>query len=285
MPIHDAKVRQLERTAIAIRKDVIEMLVTAGSGHTAGSLGMSDIFTALYFHILHQDPKKPQWEGRDRLILSNGHICPVLYASLAHAGYFQRKELKTLRTLHTRLQGHPHRGSLPGIENTSGPLGQGASVAVGVALAGQMRKQTYETFLLTSDGEIQEGQYWEAMMFAGNRPLHRLTVIVDRNNIQIDGNTETVAPIEPLAAKFAAFNFHVIEVDGHNIAQIVEACDEARAIYERPVVIIAHTFPGKGVDFMEGDYHWHGKAPSVEEARRALHQLRTLRGKVKSEHE
>lgn len=285
MPIHDTKVQQLERTATAIRKDIIEMLVAAGSGHTAGPLGMADIFTALYFHILHHDAKNAAWEERDRVILSNGHICPVWYAALAHAGYFPRKELKTLRQLHTRLQGHPHRGSLPGIENTSGPLGQGASVAVGVALAGQLRKRTYETYLLTSDGEIQEGQYWEAMMFAGNRPLHRLTVIVDRNNIQIDGNTETVAPIEPLAAKFAAFNFHVIEIDGHNIRQIVEACDEARAIYERPVAIIAHTIPGKGVDFMEFDYNWHGKPPAKDEAKRALHQLRTLGGKVRSEHE
>lgn len=286
MPIHDDKVQRLEERANAIRTDIIKMLVTAGSGHTAGPLGMADVFTALYFHILKQNPKKPLWPERDRVILSNGHICPVWYATLAHAGYFPRKELKTLRQLGTRLQGHPHLGSLPGVGNTGGPLGQGTSVAVGTALAGQLSGATYETFLLTSDGEIQEGQYWEAMMFAGNYPLHRLTVIVDRNNIQIDGMTERIMPLENLRAKFEAFNFHVIEIDGHNIRDIVEACDQAKAIYEKPVAIIAHTIPGKGVDFMEFDYTWHGKPPAAgDEAKKALHELRTLGGRITSEHQ
>lgn len=286
MPIHDKKIAELEERAAIIREAIIKMLVEAGSGHSAGPLGMTDVFTALYFHILKHNPKKPNWPERDRVILSNGHICPVWYATLAHAGYFPKKELKTLRKLGTRLQGHPHYGTLPGVGNTGGPLGQGTSVAVGTALAAQISGAKYETYLLTSDGEMQEGQYWEAMMFAGNYPLHQLTVIVDRNNIQIDGMTEQVQPLEPLRAKFEAFNFHVIEVDGHNMRAIVDACDEAKAIYEKPVAIIAHTIPGKGVDFMEFDYTWHGKPPKAgEEAEKALRELRTLAGKIKSEHE
>lgn len=286
MPIHDSKVKKLEVEANSIRKSLVKMLTTAGSGHSAGPLGMTDIFTALYFHVLNHKPKKPWWEDRDRVILSNGHICPIQYAALAHAGYFPKKELMTLRKLGTRLQGHPHRRALPGVENAAGPLGQGISVGVGVALAGQMARKRFETFVLTGDGELNEGQVWEALMFAGNYPLHNLTVIVDRNNIQIDGMTESTQPLEPLRQKFEAFNFHVIDVDGHNIRAFVDACDEAKAIYERPVAIIAHTIPGKGVEFMEWDYAWHGKPPKQgEESARALHQLRTLGGKIASEHE
>ncbi len=286
MPIHDNKVKKLEERANAIRKDLISMLVEAGSGHSAGPLDMADIYTALYFHVLNHKPKNPWWEKRDRVILSNGHICPIQYATLAHAGYFSKKHLKTLRKLGTKLQGHPHRRALGGIENAGGPLGQGASVAMGVALAGQLKRARYETFLLTGDGELNEGQCWEAFMLAGNAPLHNLTVIVDRNNIQIDGMTEDVMALDSLRAKFEAFGFHVIDVDGHNIRAFVDACDQAKAVYEKPVAIIAHTIPGKGVEYMEWDYTWHGKPPKAgEEARNALHDLRTLGGKIKSEHE
>jgi len=283
--LHEKKLKELEEKAAEIRYDTIEMVINAGSGHVAGPLGMADIFTALYFHILNHDPQRPTWPERDRLILSNGHICPVRYAAMAHAGYFPKKELKTLRQIGTRLQGHPHRTVLPGIETTSGPLGSGLSQACGVALAARLDGKKYRTYCLLSDGEHDTGNLWEAVMFAGKYKLNNLTAIIDRNNIQIDGMTELVMPLEPLTAKYEAFNWQVIEIDGHNIEQFVDAVHEAKAIYEKPTVIIAHTVPGKGVDFMEFDYHWHSKNFSKEEARAALHQLRTLKGKVKSEHE
>lgn len=285
MHLHDEKIKFLEEMANTIRQDIISMLVEAGSGHSAGPLGMAEVFTALYFHILNHKPEDPNWPDRDRLVLSNGHICPVLYATLARAGYFPIEELKTLRKFGSRLQGHPHRGSLPGIENTSGPVAQGSSQAVGMALAAKMDKKRYQVYCIVGDGEQQEGQTWEAVMFAGKHKLDNLTFIMDRNNIQIDGFTEDVMPLENLKAKYEAFNWHVIEIDGHNIKQIVEACDEAKTIYEKPVMIIAHTIPGKGVDFMEWKYEWHGKPPNLEEAKEALRQLRTLGGKIKSEHE
>lgn len=285
MHLHDEKIKFLEEMANTIRQDIISMLVEAGSGHSAGPLGMAEVFTALYFHILNHKPEDPNWPDRDRLVLSNGHICPVLYATLARAGYFPIEELKTLRKFGSRLQGHPHRGSLPGIENTSGPVAQGSSQAVGMALAAKMDKKRYQVYCIVGDGEQQEGQTWEAVMFAGKHKLDNLTFIMDRNNIQIDGFTEDVMPLENLKAKYEAFNWHVIEIDGHNIKQIIEACDEAKAIYEKPVMIIAHTIPGKGVDFMEWKYEWHGKPPNLEEAKEALRQLRTLGGKIKSEHE
>ncbi|PIR86712.1 MAG: transketolase [Candidatus Harrisonbacteria bacterium CG10_big_fil_rev_8_21_14_0_10_49_15] len=278
--LHKSKIRELERKANEIRQDIIETLVEAGSGHTAGPLGMTDIFTAFYFHILAHDPKKPEWDGRDRLILSNGHICPVQYVTMAHAGYFPRKELLTLRKLGSRLQGHPHRSVLPGIETTSGPLGSGLSQAAGMALAARMDNQKHRIYCLTSDGEHQEGNYWEAVMFAGKERLHNLTAVVDRNNIQIDGFTEDILPLEPLRAKYEAFNWHVLEVDGHNIGAFIAAVNEAHAIYEKPTVIIAHTIPGKGVDFMENDYTWHGKPPKAEEAEVALRELREALGKL-----
>ncbi len=285
--LHDKKLQLLEETANRIRESVIESLVEAGSGHSAGPLGMADIMAAFYFHILKHDPKKPDWPERDRVVLSNGHICPVLYAALAHAGYFPLSELKTLRKLNSRLQGHPHRGSLPGIETTSGPLGSGISQAIGMALAANLDKRKNFTYCITSDGEHQEGNTWEAVMFAGKQrhALHRLIVVMDRNNIQIDGFTEDVMPLEPLMEKYAAFNWHVQEVDGHNIEAFVDAVTEAQAIYEQPSMIIAHTIPGKGVGFMEHDYLWHGKSPSKEEAKHALRELRTLRGIIESEHE
>jgi len=277
--------RQLELRANQIRQDIIRMLVTAGSGHSAGPLGMADVFTALYFNLLNHNSKNPKWEGRDRVILSNGHICPVWYATLAHAGYFPKKELKTLRKLNSRLQGHPHNLSLPGIENTGGPLGQGTSIAVGMSIAARMDNKKHRIFLLMSDGEQDEGQTWEAVMLAGKLKLNNLTAIMDRNNIQIDGFTENVMPLEPLREKYEAFNWHVLEVDGHNMRQIIDTINEAKTIYEKPTLIIAHTIPGKGVDFMESDYRWHGKPPKPDEARKALHELRTLKGKIMSEHE
>lgn len=279
-------IKEIERLAQKIRQDIIEMLLEAKSGHSAGPLGMADIFTALYFgDVLNHDPKKPDWPDRDRVILSNGHICPAHYAVLAHAGYFPIKELKTLRKLGTRLQGHPHRGSLPGVENTSGPLGQGTSIAIGVAMAAKMDNKKYQVYCITGDGEQDEGQVWEAIMFAGKHKLDNLTFILDRNNIQIDGHTEDVMPLEPLKEKYEAFNWHVREIDGHNIEEIIDAVNYAKSVYERPVMIIAHTIPGKGVEFMEWKPEWHGKSPNPEEAKKALHEIRTLRGKIKGEHE
>lgn len=283
--LHDKKVKFLEEMANRLREDVIRTLVHAGSGHSAGPLGMADIFAALYFHILNHNPKKPNWPDRDRLVLSNGHICPILYAALARAGYFPVEELRTLRQLNSRLQGHPHRKSLPGVETTSGPLGSGLSQAIGMALAARLDEKKHRVYCLTSDGEHQEGNFWEAVMFAGKNKLNNLTIIVDRNNIQIDGFTENIMPLEPFRAKYEAFNWHVIEIGGHDFYHVVSAVAEARATYEKPTVIIAHTIPGKGVSFMERNYLWHGKPPKPEEAKIALHELRTLGNKIRSEHE
>lgn len=277
---------ELKLKADDIRTSIIEMLVEAGSGHSAGPLGLADVFTALYFGgVLQHDPKNPGWEGRDKLVLSCGHVAPVLYAALAHSGYFGLDELKTLRKLNSRLQGHPHNLSLPGVETTSGPLAQGTSQAIGLALAMRMDHKRQRVYLVMSDGEQQEGQTWEAMMFAGSRKLSNITAIVDRNNIQIDGFTEDVMPLENLKAKYEAFNWHVLEVDGHNIEAVQNALREALSVYEKPTLILAHTIPGKGVDFMEADFKWHGMPPNKEQAKLALDELRTLRGKILSEHE
>ena len=276
---------ELQLTANTIRQNIIKMLVEAGSGHSAGPLGMADVFTALYFEVMNIDPKKPDWEQRDRLVLSCGHICPVLYATMAERGFFPVEELQTLRKFESRLQGHPHNLSLPGLESTSGPLAQGASQAVGMALALRMDKSKSRVYLVMSDGEQNEGQIWEAVMLAGKESLHNLTAVIDRNNIQIDGYTEDVMPLGDLKDKYEAFNWHVLEVDGHNIQAVVNAFREAETIYEKPTVIIAHTIPGKGVDFMEGKFEWHGKPPKADEAKVALQELRTLQGKIKSEHE
>jgi transketolase len=281
----EKQLKLLQMTANSLREDVIRMVRDAGSGHIAGPLDMAEIFAAMYFHILRHDPKKPQWPDRDRLVLSNGHIVPVQYAALAHAGYFPVDELRTLRKLGTRLQGHPHRTALPGIETTSGPLGSGISQAAGIALAARLDKKKYHVYCLTSDGEHEEGNTWEGVMFAGKNRLSNLTVFVDRNNIQIDGFTENIMPLEPFRAKYESFNWHVLEIDGHNFEEIIAAAAEARAIYEKPTVIVAHTIPGKGVDFMENDYLWHSKPFKAGEAEKALAELRTLRGKIKSEHE
>lgn len=275
--------QELKYKANDIRQDIIEMLVEAGSGHSAGPLDMAEVFTALYFKVLRHDPQNPKWADRDRLVLSCGHICPVLYATLAEAGYFPKEELKTLRKLGSRLQGHPHNLDLPGLETSSGPLAQGTSQAIGLALAYRMEHARNRVYLIMSDGEQQEGQTWEAAMFAGKNKLSNLTAFIDRNNIQIDGYTEEVMPLENLRGKYEAFNWHVLEVDGHNLQEIIDACMEAKAIYEKPTVIIAHTIAGRGVDFMEYDYKWHGTPPDKEQAAVALRELRTLRGKIESE--
>lgn len=286
MFLNDSKAKYLEETANKIRKSIVEMLVEARSGHTAGPLGMADVFTALYFHLLNHDPKNPNWEKRDRVILSNGHICPVLYATMAHAGYFPVSELKTLRKYGSRLQGHPHREFLPMLETSSGPLGEGLSQAVGMCLADKLdRGQTSPRYFycLMSDGEWQEGSSWEAAMLAAKEGFHNLIAIIDRNNIQIDGYTEEVMPLESLHAKLEAFNWHVIEIDGHSFEEITEAVGQAKAIFGRPTAIIANTIPGKGVPQFERHYEWHGKPPSKEEGREALKALRTLGGRIKHE--
>ena len=283
----EEKIIELEKRANNIRRSIIEMLLEAGSGHTAGPLGMADIFTLFYFHVLRHDPKNPFWNERDRFVLSNGHICPVYYATMAHAGYFPIEELKTLRKFGTRLQGHPHREYMPWLENSSGPLGTGLSQAIGMALADKMDQKDKNRFIycFMSDGELDEGNSWEGVMLAGKHKLRNLIAIVDRNNIQIDGYTENIMPLEPLADKWRAFNWHVIEVGGHDFMALDQAVEEAQAIYEKPTVIIAHTIPGKGVKEFERDYRWHGKAPNKEEAKIALDELRTLGGKIKSEHQ
>jgi transketolase len=276
----------LERKAVEIREDIIRMLEHAGSGHSAGPLGLADIFTALYFDILKHDAKNPDWEERDILLLSNGHCVPVRYATMAHAGYFERAELQTLRQLGSRLQGHPERTKLPGLENTSGPLGCGLSQAAGIALAMRMNQENHRwVYVVMGDGELDEGNIWEAAMLASKYKLNNIIGIIDRNNIQIDGPTESVMPLENLRAKWESFGWHVIEIDGNNIEAVIDACAMARAVVAKPVMIIAHTIPGKGVDFMEYDFHWHGAPPNREQAKLALHELRTLKGKIRGEHE
>ncbi|MBI4059157.1 transketolase [Candidatus Microgenomates bacterium] len=278
-------IKQLEQKANEIREDIINMLVAAGSGHSAGPLGMADVFTALYFQVLNHKPKNPDWPERDRLILSNGHIVPVRYAAMSAAGYFPKEELLTLRKLGSRLQGHPERRRLPGVETTSGPLGSGLAQAAGLAYAARMDNQKFRVYCICSDGEHDEGNHWEAVLFAAKSKLANLTAIIDRNNIQIDGHTEDVMPLEPLTAKYEAFGWHVLDIDGHNMKEIIDACHHAKSIFEKPTVIIAHTIPGKGVSFMENLPEWHGKPPSREEAQKALHELRTLGGRIRSEHE
>lgn len=273
----------LKTISTQIQMLIIEMLAEAGSGHPGGSLGMSDIFTCMYFHILKKDPKNPLLPDRDRLVLSNGHICPVLYASLAMADYFPLDLLPTLRKIDSRLQGHPHRGSVPGIENTSGPLGEGLSQSIGMALAAKMDKKDYRVYCLTSDGEHQEGNIWEAVMLAPKYALDNLTVVIDRNMIQIDGVTESVVPLEVLRLKYESFNWNVYEVDGHDMNAFVQAMKKATEIKGKPTCIIAHTIPGKNVSFMENDYQWHGKAPNKEEAAKALEELQALLDKLKGE--
>ena len=277
---------ELERKANDIRQDIIRMLEEAGSGHSAGPLGLADIFTALYFDILKHDPKRPEWKQRDILLLSNGHCVPVRYATMAHAGYFDRAELMTLRKFGSRLQGHPERQKLPGLENTSGPLGCGLSQAAGMALAMRMDADHHRwVYVVLGDGELDEGNIWEAAMLTAKYKLNNVIGIIDRNNIQIDGPTEHVMPLEDLKGKWESFGWHVMEIDGNNMEAIIDASAMARAIVEKPVMIIAHTIPGRGVDFMEYDFHWHGSPPDHDQAKKALHELRTLQGRIRSEHQ
>lgn len=275
-------IENLEKTAIVIRNEIIKMLTHAESGHTAGSLSMTEIFVALYFNILKHDPLNPDWEGRDYLVLSHGHTCPALYAVMAEAGYFSKNELQSLRKFGSFLQGHPHKEWLKGIETSSGPLGSGLSQAVGMVLADRIDRLSHPNvsqlsgrekrffYCLMSDGEMQCGQTWEALMLAGKEKLSNLIGIIDRNNIQISGKTEEVMPLDSLRDKLEAFNWQVLEIDGHNFEQIIEAVALAKKTAELsfeesyPTIIIAHTVPGKGFPEFENDYRWHGKTPSIK---------------------
>lgn len=293
----DEKTKELRLKANEARQLLIGALdaarVNSGAGHTGGPLGMADIFTAMYFHVLNHDPKDPDYEDRDRLILSNGHICPIRYVSMAQSGYFPIEELKTLRKFETRLQGHPHRTALPGVENTSGPLGEGLSQGIGVALAGKLDKKNFITYVLTSDGEHQEGNIWEAAMFAGKLKLNNFIQVIDYNNMQIDGNVEDIMPLEPFRAKYEAFNWHAIDVDGNDIKAFVSAIIEAQKIKNKPVIIIAQTVPGKGVSFMENNYRWHGMPPDLkdvegappkgEQAKKAMEELKAEETRIKNQ--
>lgn len=294
--LHEGTIKELEEKANDIRISIIESLISAGSGHTAGPLGMADVFALLYFHELKHDPSNPEWDERDRLILSNGHICPVLYAAMAHAGYFDVSELKTLRKFGSRLQGHPHREFLPGIETSSGPLGSGLSQAIGMALAERMndRQSGKMFYCLMGDGELDCGQVWEAAMHAGKEKLHNLVGIVDRNGIQIDGFTKDVMPLESLSDKWEAFGWHVVEVSGHDFEALHAAIEEAKSVYSKPSIVIAHTIPGKGIEEFERDFRWHGappgkgpedRVPKAKQGKVALKRLRTLGNKIEASHD
>ena len=283
MSLTQDKIKFLEKKAAAIRCSVIEMLIEAQSGHLAGALGMADIFAYLYFHAMRHDPKNPKWKYRDCLILSNGHICPALYASMAHSGYFPVSELKSLRQFGSRLQGHPDRNFLPALETSSGPLGCGLSQTIGMALADRMdngKSSGRRFYCLMSDGELDEGNSWEAIMLAGKEKIRNLLVIVDRNNIQIDGFTEKIMPLNPLVDKWRSFNWHVQEVNGHDMNEIDMAVNEAHLVFDKSSVIIAHNIPSKGIPEFEKKFEWHGKAPTTpEEIRVALKAVKAMRSK------
>ncbi|HEX8932305.1 MAG TPA: transketolase [Patescibacteria group bacterium] len=286
------KLKDLKLKANDARQLILTTLLEAKSGHSGGPLGMADIFTAFYFHLLKHDPKRPMWEDRDRLILSNGHICPIRYVMMAMTGYFPLEELKTLRKINSRLQGHPHRTVLPGVENTSGPLGEGLSQAIGIALAAKLDRKDYYIYALTSDGEQDEGNTWEAAMFAGKMKLNKLIQVMDRNKIQLDGPTEEIMPLDSMKAKYEAFNWHVLEVDGNDINAFIAAVKEAQTVTDKPIVIIANTVLGKGVSFMENNYRWHGNPPDLvdvpgapakgEQTKVALAELKAIREKIEN---
>ena len=282
--IQEKKIKELEIIANKLRQHVISMIAHAKSGHQGGSLGMADVFAVLYFHVLRHDPKNPEWEERDRVILSNGHICPIRYAAMAESGYFPKKELMTLRQLGTRLQGHPERKRLPGSETTSGPLGEGLAQAAGLAYAAKMDNKTHHVYALTSDGEHAAGIHWEAMMFAGKNRLDNLIQILDRNNIQIDGDTEDIMPLEPLRKKYEAFNWHVIECNGNDMHDILRAIDEAKIVRQMPILVMAHTVPGRGVSFMENNYRWHSQPFRNGEEKQAIKELKFIERQLKAEH-
>jgi len=264
----------LHQTATEIRIAIISELLAANSGHTAGPLGAADIFTALYFgNILRYDPKNPQLDDRDRLVVSAGHYSPVVYATLAKAGFFPEAELTTFRKINSRLQGHVHNGTTPGVETSGGPLGQGYSTAVGMAIASKMDNAPWRVYCFSSDGEHNEGQTWEAILVAGNRKLDNLTVFLDKNNIQIDGPNDKIMAMDPIKEKYQAFKWHVLEIDGNDVQQVIDAASQAKVVNDRPTVIICHTIPGKGVSFMENDYKWHGKPPTKEQGEQAIREL------------
>lgn len=265
----------LPQKACEIRLAVIAMLEGAASGHSAGSLGLADILVCLYNQIFNHDPQNPLWPDRDRLVISNGHVCPLQYAILADLGYFPKTYLKSLRQFGSPLQGHPERTKLPGIETTSGPLGCGLAQAAGMAAAARLDSRRSRTFCLLSDGEHDEGNHWEAVLFAAKYKLNNLTVIVDRNNIQLSGNTEDIMPLEPLLEKYKSFNWNALVIDGHDFGQIKSSIIEARQEYQKPTAIIANTIPGKGVSFMENDYTWHGRAPTPAQAAQAAKELKS----------
>ncbi len=290
----EEQITKLEKDANEIRISLVKSLIEAGSGHTAGPLGMADVFATLYGSVLKHNPKNPNWEERDRVILSNGHICPVLYSTMAQYGYFPKEELKTLRKFKSRLQGHPHKEYLDGIETSSGPLGSGLSQAIGMAFAERINNKKSSKFFycFTGDGELNCGQNWEAILQAGKEKFHNLIVIIDRNGIQIDGFTKHIMPLEPLRNKFESFNWEVIDVDGHSIIDIYNSFGKAQSI-GIPTAIIAHTIPGKGVPEFERDFRWHGAppgkgpedvVPKKEQGEIALKRLRSLGEKITGEH-
>ncbi len=275
-----ARVNELRLRANDVRQGIIRSLVAAGSGHSAGPLDMADIFTALYGYLLHHDPANPEWPERDRLLLSCGHIAPVRYSAMANFGYFPVEELLTLRKFGSRLQGHPERVRLPAVETTSGPLGEGLAQGVGMALGAKMDHKDFHVWVVTSDAEHQCGLHWEAVMTGAKFALGNLTAIIDRNFIQIDGSTEEVMPLEPLAEKYRAFNWEVLECDGNDMAAFIETAERALEVKDKPQVIVAKTLAGKGVSFMEGDYTWHGKPPNAQQADEALHELQAERERI-----
>jgi transketolase len=269
----DLSITELEKMARKLRRYVITMIATAGSGHPGGSLSAADIVTALYFKVMSHDPKNPQWPDRDRFVLSKGHAAPILYAALAECGYFPVEELSTLRKLDSRLQGHTDRTLTPGVEMSAGSLGQGLSYGIGIALAGRLDKRDYQVYVILGDGECEEGQVWEAAMFAPHHGVDNLTAIVDHNDLQLDGRVCDIMGLEPLTDKWRAFNWHVLEINGHDMGEILKALKKAREIKGKPTVIIAHTVKGKGVSFMEGNVDFHGKAPTPQETEIALKEL------------
>jgi len=277
-----ASLTQLKLKANDVRQGIIRSLLAAGSGHSAGPLDMSDIFAALYGHLMRHDPANPEWPDRDRLLLSCGHIAPVRYSAMANFGYFPLEELLTLRKFGTRLQGHPERVRLPGTETTSGPLGEGLAQGVGMALGAKMDSREYRVWVVTSDAEHQCGLHWEAVLTGAKFKLDNLTAIVDRNFIQIDGSTEDVMPLEPFAEKYRAFNWEVLECDGNDIADFIATAQRATQTVGKPQVIVARTVPGKGVSYMEGDYTWHGKPPNAQQAETALSELAQERERIEA---
>ena len=267
-------VEELEQMAVIIRCDIIDMICTAAAGHPGGALSAADVVTALYFRVMRIDPKNPDWPDRDRFILSKGHACPVWYAALAERGYFDKSHLKTLRQMGSILQGHPDMLKTPGIDMTAGSLGHGLPAGLGMALSGKLQQKDYHVFVIIGDGESQEGSIWEASMAAPNFKLDNLTAILDYNHLQNDDSVDDIMPIHPAVDKWQAFGWHVIEIDGHNMAQVVDALEKAKAHKGAPTMIVANTVKGKGVSYMENVCEWHGKAPCQEEADQALKELR-----------